>query len=536
MNDKIEVKPDKFRLVNLLKEVNDGKLKIPIFQREFEWDKKQMLDLFDSLKRGYPIGSLLLWKPRIRIRDFEKIGPYTIKSEEKNFSYMLDGFQRVSTLFGILTNPDNFHGEVEKSELNDFKFFYDLKEEEFVSYTKSNAQKFHLIPLYFLIDTLSLLTYVDELRYKIKNKDESRIYIQRARELATTLIDYEISYVEIRGGNIQSAVDIFSRVNSKGTKISMDWMVSALSYVKGSFLLADEISKLLEELKEYNYERLKRDTIIHCIETASGKPYFDVNVENLARKSSFPSLSKETFQNIKRAIRFLYNECKVIDYRLLPYDTQLIFITEFFRLKEPDKKDIENLKKWIWKTSYSNYFTIYSLSKQRKAFMKFKHYAEGKVNTIFYASTPKEEFTTSSFPKEYRINFGSVRIKSSLLFMLNAYYRHSKETNNTEKEYRTGKLELNYINPIQKVIGSLFIKEEIINEYKLLNYQSNNNLIENFVNNSLSENINKQFFISEEILDCFRFNQIEEGIELRTKLIKTQEKKFVEDLGIIYNN
>jgi len=534
MSNKIEVKPDKFRLVKLLKEVNDGKLKIPIFQREFEWEKKQMLDLFDSLKQGYPIGSLLLWEPLTQIRNFAKIGPYKIKSEKQDYSYILDGFQRVSTLFGVLTNPKNFNGEIEESELNDFSFFYDLKDEEFVPYTKSNAQKFHLIPLHVLIDTFSLLTYVDDLRYNIEDENESHLYITRARVLATTLIDYEISYLQIKGGDIQSAVDIFSRVNSKGTKISMDWMVSALSYVKGSFLLADEISKLLNELEKYNYGELKRDTIIHCIKTASGKPYFDVNVENLARKPSFPLLSKNTFDNIKKAIEFLYKECKIIDYKLLPYDTQLIFITEFFRLKEPNKKDIEELKKWIWKTSYANYFTIYSLSKQRKAFKNFKEYIEGKVDNIFYVSNLNEEFLTSSFPKDYRINFGSVRVKSILLFMLNRYYDCNKELNNGSNEYNTGQLQLNYINPTQKVIGNLVIKEEIIDMSRLQNRSKD--LIDDILDATLINNTSEQFFISKEIIDCFTSNEIEKGIELRIDLIKKQEKIFVEKLGITYNN
>src|ERR1035441_5535688 len=35
---------------------------LPTLQREFVWDSKRICKLFDSLMRGYPISSFLLWK------------------------------------------------------------------------------------------------------------------------------------------------------------------------------------------------------------------------------------------------------------------------------------------------------------------------------------------------------------------------------------------------------------------------------------------------------------------------------------------
>src|SRR5690348_9618656 len=39
---------------------------LPALQREFVWKEPQITRLFDSLMRGYPISSLLFWKPRRR--------------------------------------------------------------------------------------------------------------------------------------------------------------------------------------------------------------------------------------------------------------------------------------------------------------------------------------------------------------------------------------------------------------------------------------------------------------------------------------
>ena len=46
---------------SVIKDINHSYL-IPSIQREFVWDKTQILDLFDSILRGYPIGSFLFWE------------------------------------------------------------------------------------------------------------------------------------------------------------------------------------------------------------------------------------------------------------------------------------------------------------------------------------------------------------------------------------------------------------------------------------------------------------------------------------------
>lgn len=42
----------------LLKLVQNGQIIIPIFQRNFVWEKTDIKNIFDSIYRGYPIGNL----------------------------------------------------------------------------------------------------------------------------------------------------------------------------------------------------------------------------------------------------------------------------------------------------------------------------------------------------------------------------------------------------------------------------------------------------------------------------------------------
>jgi uncharacterized protein with ParB-like and HNH nuclease domain len=54
-------------LFSLINEINKD-LFLPHIQRPFVWDEEQMLKLFDSLMRNYPIQTFLLWKTKDKIK------------------------------------------------------------------------------------------------------------------------------------------------------------------------------------------------------------------------------------------------------------------------------------------------------------------------------------------------------------------------------------------------------------------------------------------------------------------------------------
>lgn len=60
-------KPDHVSLGTLINYLRDGRYVIPDFQREFEWKPWDIRELMRSIFRDYYVGSLLLWKPRLRI-------------------------------------------------------------------------------------------------------------------------------------------------------------------------------------------------------------------------------------------------------------------------------------------------------------------------------------------------------------------------------------------------------------------------------------------------------------------------------------
>jgi uncharacterized protein with ParB-like and HNH nuclease domain len=53
-------KPDAKKYSVLISDIEQGKVKVPKFQRDFVWDIDQTAKLLDSILKGYPTGPFLL--------------------------------------------------------------------------------------------------------------------------------------------------------------------------------------------------------------------------------------------------------------------------------------------------------------------------------------------------------------------------------------------------------------------------------------------------------------------------------------------
>ena len=529
----LKVNPRVTRLINYLNEIEEGKLQIPLFQRDFVWGKKEKLELFESLKLGYPIGSLLFWKPKESFKVKEEIGPYKINKnvkDDNNFFYILDGFQRLSTLFGCLINPEKTSLEINEFDLiKEFSIFYDLENEEF-TLSRSTPTDITLIPVNTLIDTFAFLDYVERLRNSIDDLDKSTILIDKARVLSSAILDYQLPAIEIIGGTIEDAVDIFSRINSKGSKISSDWMVSALTYNEEDegFRLGSLIDKLLVDLQQYNFGGLKRELILQCIQSSFGKIYFDEKINDLVKKSNFKKQTLKTLEAIKKAIQFLFEELLVIENKLLPYGNQLVFISYFFsQVVQPSHLQKESLKRWFWITTYSSYFTIYSLSKQRQAFEQFKNFVDGKTNEPVFNDKPNIPFSVPDFPKT--IYFGSVRAKALILYLLN-YSNNFKTVNASEVE----QLKIFYLFNDDRVPAGVIPLIEYIKK-PLFEFDKKPEDLSFMLNELYFSSILDKYFIEEDMIHLY-YEKLNNLILMRRyKLIVSSEMEFVRKYGLEYS-
>jgi hypothetical protein len=551
MSSKLKIDTRVRSLKNYLEEFEQGAFQIPSFQRDFLWSQDDIKQLFDSIKNNYPIGSILFWKPLENASAWmeeSKIGPYKIEvNSTKEPIYILDGYQRLSSLFGCLTNPKKYN--IENIILNEiewekkFNLYYDLEDEQFV-YLRSSLNIFpHQVPVYVFMNSIDFRQYARKNFESINDEKKIELYYDRADEIGQIFTNYQIASVDINYATIEEAVEIFWRVNANGVIISKDWSVSALT-LKGDFRLGTEIDKLLDELRQYNFEGIKRDVIFQCIQSSFGKIYFDYKIEDLVKRDDFANVAVKTFQSIKKAVKFLYEDLLVFNSKLIPYNAQLIFLTVFFNSFENENLSddiILKLKRWFWVTSYSNYFTIYSLSNQRKAFEKFVESLINDSNTdpVFY-DNDNIQFGTLDFPS--KISMGSVRAKSLALFMIN-YSKgfeeisvqkiNSEEIENFEFGYLFSKPQRD--NPSENfipIIEEIVVKEKGIRQFRLLTKLKRP---QNY--SSLLNEERKNLFITSEMVNLYDGNYESEELilELRREEIVKAEKRFVESLDIFYN-
>lgn len=122
----MQIQVQEMKLTELLSDVKSGKLVIPDFQRDFVWTKKQIEDLLNSIVNGYFIGTILLLEsPTGNLRFAPKLirGVEADPKAHANVSYVLDGQQRVTSLYYAFFEPNLFLG---KKELPT-KFYLNLK-------------------------------------------------------------------------------------------------------------------------------------------------------------------------------------------------------------------------------------------------------------------------------------------------------------------------------------------------------------------------------------------------------------------------
>ena len=107
----ITVKPEVMLIEDVLQDVAMGRLRVPRFQRPFVWRPEQMVELFDSIERSFPIGSLLVWETDEDLATTDEIGGIRVpRPDAGSVAYVLDGHQRLSTLYGVLRRPNEPEG------------------------------------------------------------------------------------------------------------------------------------------------------------------------------------------------------------------------------------------------------------------------------------------------------------------------------------------------------------------------------------------------------------------------------------------
>jgi hypothetical protein len=141
-----------FSVEDLVRKVLDGQLRVPGWQRPLKWDIKDVLSLLDSVFRGYPIGTLLLWQ-RKAVDERAQYGSIEVDAARRNDALLVvDGQQRTRALTQSLAG---------KGHPNEpFAAFFDLRTEQFIRLPKRDAPQPHHVPMTEVLDSERLIAWI----------------------------------------------------------------------------------------------------------------------------------------------------------------------------------------------------------------------------------------------------------------------------------------------------------------------------------------------------------------------------------------
>ena len=198
----------------LLNQIRRSEILLPEFQRGYVWNRGQVRGLMHSLYRRHPTGHLLIWST---------YKPSLVRGAETPLDghslLLLDGQQRLTTLYVLFVGeaPSFYEGESLFFDLH-----FNVQTEEFRFWQRSRMRNdpawigVHEFLKEGLTGLLERIEDVDEDRRTVFQRNLARL------SRLDKIRDYTYTVDQVSGDDftVDEVVDIFNRVNSKGTPLT----------------------------------------------------------------------------------------------------------------------------------------------------------------------------------------------------------------------------------------------------------------------------------------------------------------------------
>ena len=360
-------------LETLLKNVKEGRIVVPDFQRSFVWDPEAVRELLVSIVAGYYIGSLLSLSVQ------KSNSPFAIKLIEgveiinpnqriqPIVDVILDGQQRISSLFYAFYQP---HMGL-KNQLKPYYYFLDvdqaLKAEKEFSYNEAviGVSSNHVNKIQELRDNKSVIEFNrlgDDLY--IYNRFSKHKKIRQILELIKSINRYELTLIELPDKtDLDRIVETFARINRFGKPLSIFELLTARLYLNKI-----KLRDILEE--SYQNEPLlckfEPETILRvlCL-LIDEEPSKDTILKKLIKKYKDPKDFVLDWNRACNALVLCYNKLTnlntgygVIDIdKWMPYYSMIIPLAALLQhLHETNADNQTNFSKldcWYWRSIFN---------------------------------------------------------------------------------------------------------------------------------------------------------------------------------------
>ncbi len=330
--------------------VRSGRVRIPEFQRSFRWDAVDVLSLFDSILRGYPFGSFLLWKQPAPTADLV-IGALKVSAEMRSEAlWVVDGQQRITSLVNAV-DPEAAAADER------FRIHYSLTRRQVISPRDVGSDI--AIPLPELFDFGRALGW-------LTNNPDAAAFAPEIQRVAGLLNRVEVSAAVIEQGDERVLRDVFDRINSRGKRLDAAEIFEALhssgAADGSSDLSLPAIASRIDFATDFG--KLDRTAVVQALLVRRHPDITrDVHVEfnpNRAAEGAFPGESEleayeRTEDALTRAVRFLQETVGIPHFTFLPFRFQLLVLVRFFGFfASPSPRNLELLSRWFWRSTVAS--------------------------------------------------------------------------------------------------------------------------------------------------------------------------------------
>jgi hypothetical protein len=324
----------------LLQRAQKGLLRLPAFQRPLRWKSSDFIDLFDSVYRGFPIGTLLLATQRWEHAE-TRFGPFVslVAPSEPGYS-IIDGQQRVTTLVGTLLHPQ------EAPAGDSYSIYFDLEDERFFHRARRTSVSETSLPLRVLRSLSSTLAWSRGWRLAAERPD----LLERADQLAQSIREFEIAAAVVNGSDEQTLRDIFVRTNRAGVDLKASEVFEALHALTPE----KSIGAATNRLASGGVGTVDGDFFLRCLlmvgELDPGSDLRRLHIEQRA--------VEETESAILAAAAFLRADCEVDEVESLPQIFPVLPLAGFFhRFPTAGDRARRLLRRWFWTGMRENEFS-----------------------------------------------------------------------------------------------------------------------------------------------------------------------------------
>jgi hypothetical protein len=376
-----------------LERIQSQEYVLPAIQREFAWSTDQVIRLFDSLMRGYPIGSFLFWQVKPRdplepdeardfvfygfIRDYHEFkSPHCPRldiARDRPVTAILDGQQRLTALnIGLRgshaeklarrwrNNLDAYpvkrlylklDGPAAENELGmeyDFRFLSDDAAREDGSVWFRVAE----------ILTYDHATTVFEYIQRVGLAESMFAFKALNRLHAVVRQDGIVSYFEEEAQDLDKVLNIFIRVNSGGTVLSYSDLLLSIATAQWAELDArDAIHGLVDEINAPPQSfAFSKDLVLKAGLVLTDVTDIRFKVTNFNR-TNMSTLEKE-WGHVSFSVRLaarLLSEFGFSDENL-PADSPLVPVAYYLHRRQADDgyltsvrdgEDRETIRRWV---------------------------------------------------------------------------------------------------------------------------------------------------------------------------------------------